>query len=204
MQCCAAILIWPLLLVPATQTDAPKKVAGRTLAEFTAELESPNVFVRLRAAKSLRAFGKSAVPALSKALQDKNNGVQYWAASHLGDIGSAPKEAVAILRKLEAGKHPATAMAAAYALCRIEKPKDHIKLLIGRLDYPERGMACSAAEFLGRLGQDGRPAVPALEAAYHRHNKKPGEANKGNTDYHICGASQNALRQILGEWDAEK
>ncbi|MFK7821893.1 MAG: HEAT repeat domain-containing protein [Planctomycetaceae bacterium] len=198
------MLIWPLLLTPSVQTDAPRKVAGRTLSEFAADLDSPNVFVRLRAAKSLRAFGKPAVPSLAKALGDKHTGVQYWAASHLGDLGSAPKQSVAVLGKMKAGKNPATAMAAAYALCRIEKPEKHIKLLIARLEYPERGMACAAAEFLGRLGQDGRSAVPALEAAYHRNDKKPGAKNPGKADYHIRGASQNALRLILGEWEPTK
>ena len=80
MHVCLATLIWPLLIgTGSLQTEAPKSVAGRTLAEWTADLDSPNEFVRLRAAKSLRPFGKAAVPSLVKALADKHIGVQYWA-----------------------------------------------------------------------------------------------------------------------------
>lgn len=201
MPVCVAV-VWPLLLGPSIQVDEPKFVAGRTLAEWTVDLDSPNEFVRLRAAKSMRPFGKAAVASLTKALGDKHLGVQYWAASHLGDAGSATADAIARLRKLEADKNPATSMAAAYALCRIEGPKDHIKLLVERLEYPERGMACCAAEFLGRLGPAGKSAVPALEAAFMRNDQKPGSQAKGG-DYHIRGASQNALRHILGEWKSK-
>ena len=202
MHVCLATLIWPLLIgTGSLQTEAPKSVAGRTLAEWTADLDSPNEFVRLRAAKSLRPFGKAAVPSLVKALADKHIGVQYWAASHLGDVGSAPKDAVATLRKMEARKHPALSMVAAYALCRLDNPKDHIKLLIERLQYPERSMACHAADLLGRLGPAGKTAVPALEEAYRKNDKKPGAKGKAGADYHIRGCSQNALRLILGEWE---
>lgn len=198
------MLMWPLLLGPSVvPAEDPKTVAGRDLAAWTGDLDSPNEFVRLRAAKSLRPFGKSAVPALTKALGDKHVGVQYWAASHLGDIGSAPKIAVESLRRMKAGKHPATAMAAAYALCRTEGPGKHIQLLMSRLEYPERGMACCAAEFLGRLGPAGEAAVPALEEAYRKNDKKPGAKGKAGADYHIRGCSQNALRLILGKWEPQ-
>lgn len=184
----------------AEQAKPVKEVAGRTLGQWVVDLDSPNEFVRLRAVKSLLPFGKAAVPPLSRALGDKHIGVQYWAASHLGDLKTAPKPAIATLRKMEAGKNEALAMAAAYALCQIEKPDGHITLLMLRLEYPERGMACCAAEFLGKLGTKAKAAVPALEAAYKRHDRKPGEKGKASADYHIRGASQNALRLILGKW----
>ncbi len=202
----AALLIGSLLFGAPVEPQAKPvtQVAGRALKAWTADLDSPNEFVRLRAAKSLLAFGKPAIPSLVKALGDKNVGVQYWAASHLGDLQTAPKEAVKMLRQFESGKNDALAMVAAYALCQIEKPGDHIKLLMSRLEYPERGMACCAAEFLGRLGPKGKPAVAALEAAYHRNNRKPGEPGKATADYHIRGTSQNALRHILGSWKPKK
>ena len=202
----AALLIGSLLFGAPVEPQAKPvtQVAGRTLEAWTADLDSPNEFVRLRAVKSLLPFGKRAVPSLVKALGDQHAGVQYWAASHLGNLRTASKDAVAILHKFEAGKNDALAMAAAYALCQVEKPDGHIKLLISRLEYPERGMACSAAEFLGRLGAKGKPAVAALEAAYYRNNRKPGEPGRAKADYHIRGASQNALRHILGSWEPKK
>jgi len=201
----AALMIsW--LLAGSSHSDLPgpvTDVAGKTLPQWTKDLNSPNEFVRLRAVKNLLPFGKAAVPSLAKALGDNHVGVKYWAASHLGDLGTAPQASTAALLKMEAGKNEALAMAAAYALCRIDKPDGHIKLLMSRLEYPERGMACCAAEFLGKLGPGAEAAVPALEAAYKRNDRKPGEKGKPAADYHIRGASQNALRLILGNREAK-
>lgn len=186
--------------LPPAQNQAAmavQSVAGRNLKEWAADLKSPNEFIRLRAAKSLLPFGKSAVPALCEALGDKHVGVQYWAASHLGSIGVASPSATRTLMQMESGKNPALAMAAAFALCRLEKSDKHLKVLVARLEYPQRGMACAAAEFLGKVGPPAKSAVPALVATHTRHNKKKGPG----VDYHVRGACQNALRLILGEWE---
>ncbi len=170
--------------------DDAKKVAGRTLEQWAADLDSENEIVRLRAAKSLGPFGDAATKTLIKALDDQSAGVQYWAAYHLGPIGEKAKTAIDKLKAIKANKqHPGTAMAAAYALCRIEGVKPHIDLLIERTHHPERGMACSAAEFLGMIGPDAKAAVPTLE----KHQK-------GHKDYHVKGACQNALRKIVPGW----
>ena len=205
MHVCAAVAIWPLLVsttIPL-QADAPQSVAGRSLQQWSADLDDPNEFVRLRAIRSLRAFGRPAIPAVVQALDDPHVGVQYWAASHLGDFATAPRAAVAVLQSRRDGENEAVAMAAAYALCRIQGPDGNIDLLISRLQYPERGMACSAAEFLGRLGPAGKSAVPALEEAYRSNDKKPGSPGPATADYHIRGAAQNALRLILGTWEPQ-
>lgn len=192
----AALLI-PLISAPHfPQADAPQSIAGRTLSQWTADLAHPNEFVRLRAAKTLRAFGRPAVPSLSRALSDRHAGVRYWAASHLGDFATASRETVSRLKSLKSGEHPAVAMAAAYALCRVDSTDSHIELLIERLESSQRGTACCAAEFLGRLGSEGKPAVAALEAAFERHKR-----GVRGADYHVNGAAQNALRQILGQWE---
>ena len=139
--------------------------------------------------------------ALLGALDDPSAGVRYWAASHLGAIGPTADRALPRLKELKADQEfPAVQMAAAFALCRIDKVEDHLQLLTARLDYPERGMACSAAEFLGRLGADGQAAVPALERAYHANSRQQNPVRKDNPDYHIQGACQNALRKIVEDW----
>ena len=106
-----------------------------------------------------------------------------------------------VLRKLSKSKdQPAIAMAATYAICGITGPEKHLDKLAEYLNYPERGMACSAAEFLGKLGPKASAAVPALEAAFRNNDRVPGKKGKGNRDYHIRGACQNALRKIVPGW----
>lgn len=188
-------IIGTLLLSLSVQ--AQEKVAGRTVEGWAKDLDNKNEFVRLRAVKSLGPFGKKALEPLRKALDDKHPGVRYWAASHLGAIGTEAKLAIDRLYELKKDKnHPGVAMAAAFALCRIESVNPHIELLIQRLKYPERGMACASAEFLGRLGpKDGKSALPALERAFKDH-----ERGKKGADYHVQGAAQNALRKINPNW----
>ncbi len=182
----------------------PDQVAGRTVSGWSRDLEHANVFVRLRAAKTLGVFGPRAAGSLIRALDDQDAGVRYWAASHLADMGDAAKPAVPRLRKLrQSQRHPAVAMAAAFALCRLDTLDGNLELLVERLRDPERGMACSAAEMLGRLGPAAKSAVAALEQTYRRHHRRPGEPGPVRADYHVRGAAQNALRKIQPGWKSK-
>jgi len=200
-SCFYSLLFVALMVLPAQTVRAEKTVAGRNLAGWSADLNHENFIARLRAVKSLGPFGSAAVEPLTAALDDKHPGVQYWAASHLGAIGLEAKPATKKLRILSKNSdQPAVALAATYALCEITGPEKHLAKLSEYLKYPERGMACSAAEFLGKLGPKAVAAVPALEAAYRNNDRVPGKKSKGNRDYHIRGACQNALRNIVPGW----
>ena len=57
-----------LAVAPASVVPAADVVAGRSLAEWTAELQTSSPVARRRGVLSIGAFGKSAVPVLTKAL----------------------------------------------------------------------------------------------------------------------------------------
>lgn len=172
------------------------RVAGRTVADYQAEIESDDRVVRLRALKSLGAFGPRAAAAIRGALEHDDPAMRYTAAVQLGSMGGEPlEESLDTLQRLAAeDRSHGVRMAASYALCAEGRLEAHLPMLIESLEYPERGMACSAAELLSQLGGDAVDAVPALQAAYEKH--RPGA--KGG-DYHIGGAAMNALRKIRGE-----
>lgn len=177
---------------------AGRTVAGRALAGWVADLSHDNEFVRLRAVKTLGAFDEAAIPALKSSLEDASAGVRYWAASHLGKIGKpAASSKSKLLALLKVEKNPAVVLAANFALCRVDQVDSHLGGVTKFLEYPERGMASSAAEFLGKLGTAGKSAVPALEKAYRRHTR----GQKG-ADHHVKGAAQNALRKIQPGWNS--
>lgn len=187
-------LLFTLCLLTVTATgESPATVSGRTIDEYAALLDDTDRVVRLRAIKSLGAFGVDAGDAIRKGLEHDDAAMRYTAAVHLGRIGGKPLElAAARLAKLAADKKShAVRMAASYALCETGNTAEHLPLLIESLSYPERGMACCAAELLGRLGPDAEAAIEPLEAAYAKH--APG--TQGG-DYHIGGAAKNALRKI--------
>jgi|GEM_PF-4612150 len=184
----------------SAQQHPPRQIAGRTLQQWAQDLDDSNEIVQARAAKMLGLFGAQAVPVLKQCLNHSSEAVRYWACSHLGDL--APRGDQTLVERLNQlkndAKHPACALAAAYALCRIEGPKGHIQLLIQRLDHGEPGMAIAACDFLGRLGPQAKAAVPALErtartfyAKVRRHIHRV---------YHVDRAAENALRQIDPQW----
>lgn len=174
--------------------NGPAKVAGRTLAEWTKDLGANSELVRLRAVKSLGPFGAAAIDPLEKGLNDSSEAVQYWAADHLGKIGvqlSRIKQAERIRMRLEElclKQESAIVIAAAYARFQMDAGKKWLEILTDKLNSPHREMACSAAEFLGKIGPKATPALPQLEQHF-----------KGHKDYHVRGACQNAIRKIKQE-----
>ncbi len=179
-----------------TQTPSGKTVAGRTVDQYAEQLSSENRVVRLRAIKSLGAFGEAAGDVLVSALENDDRAVVYTAAVHLGRIGNQPlKSAVEPLTALAENKDSLSLrMAASFALCRAGQIDKRLSVLADALSYPDRGTACSAAELIGMLGKDAAAAIEPLEKVFA--NNDPA---KRNGDYHVGGAANNALRKIRGE-----
>ena len=158
--------------------------AGRTLDEWATDVDSPNRIVRLRAVKMLGVFGADAVPALTAALANPDDGVKYWAASALGDVGPSAAPAAPRLRKIVGQDRPALEISAAYALCRIGRLDEGMPILIAGVKQPDKAIACCAADFLARIGPPARAALRALKTA------------TDSRDTHIARASREALRRI--------
>ena len=165
---------------------AAEIVAGRSLTNWSSELNSTSPVVRRRAVLSVGAFGKEAVPILAQALSHDDDVVRYWAASELGDLGGDAKPAVESLRKMLGEKSIGVRIAAAYALCRIEAVDEGLPTLLEGLKHRERGAWNASADFLARIGPPAKDAVATLEA----------EGKRG--DDHIADICNEALRRIRG------
>ena len=189
------LFIVTILILPwqAVTAEAPATVAGRSLEQYAELLNDPDRVVRLRAMRSLAPLGEQAGVVIARGLDHDDNAMRYLAAVQLGQIGGKPLDRAAerLSELADDERSLAVRMAASYALCELGRVDQHLPLLVESLQYPERGMACSAAELIGRLGPQAKAAIGALEAAYAKH--RPGA--KGG-DYHIGGAALNALRQI--------
>ena len=166
--------------------DSINVVAGRSLVDWSTELQSSSPVVRRRAVLSVGAFGKNAVPALTKALSHDDEVVRYWAASELGDLGDDAKSAAEPLRKLLGEKLIGVRIAAGYALCRIGQVDEGLPALLEGLKHNERGVWNSSADFLARIGPPAKGAIPTLE-----------EVGKSGAD-HIADICNEALRRIRG------
>lgn len=183
---------WSVILLVGLLTfecpaAAPKSVAGRSLAEWSAELSSKSRTRRLRAALTLPSFGADAVKPLVGALDHADPGVIYWAASGLGDLAHKSAYTRPVLLRLRGLlKHKAVGvrLSAAYALSRLGETGSGVRMLAKGLEHPHRGVACAAADFLARIGPPAVNAILELRvAAKHK-------------DYHVKGAANEALRRI--------
>jgi HEAT repeat protein len=189
------VVSWCVLLAISARSVAedPTTVAGRSIQDYAVQLDDADRVIRLRAVKSLGAFGAAAAEPLQRALDHSDAAVRYTAAVHLGRIGGPSLEsAEQRLQQLADDESSlAVRMAASFALCRAGSLEKHLPLLVETLNFPERGMACSAAELIGQIGPPAAAAIEPLQRVYQKH--RPG-AQGG--DYHIGGAAQNALRKL--------
>ncbi|WP_253161404.1 HEAT repeat domain-containing protein [Stieleria tagensis] len=183
----------------AANAATTKTVAGMTINDCQQALDSDQRSERLRAIRTLGAFNADAAAPLAAALGHSDAAVRYLAATSLGRIGGKSlKDAAETLQAMATAdddKQPLSVrMAAAYALCADGQTKQYLPILIDAVSYPQRGTACSAADLIAQIGPPASAATAALEKAYAEN--KPGVAGG---DYHVGGASLNALRKIRGE-----
>ena len=191
------LLVGVLLATPATgKNTATVEVAGRSLVSWSKDLPSEDRTTCLIAAKTIGIFGQTAVPTLLEMLAHDDAAVRYWAASHLGDIGSPATNAVPGLTRLKNDSSPSVRTAVAFALCRIEGVAKHNGPLMDAIQSKQRGTACTAADFLARIGPDAKTLLPAIEAKHL-------QITEGKGDYHIRGALKNAVRAIRNDGKLE-
>ena len=181
---------WCQWAVPPT-----KKIDLKTARGQLAKLRQPRRSVRWRAANKLRAAGPDCapiVPELIALLNDADSFVRDFAASALGSIGPAAKEAVPalheLLKKSPIGaacglggigpdardavpdlidaletNHGNCRTLVAGALWKIDPHSEHvIPALVADLMHDRSGIRRGAALELGRIGPPAKAAVTAL------------------------------------------
>lgn len=172
------------------------EIAGRTLEAWSKDLSASNETVQLRAAKMIGLFGKEAIPTLENLLRSPNDAIRYWAANHLGNLGPEAADSLTTLKAAVNDHSLPVRMSINYALSRIDEPGPWFVSLVKGVQSDERSIACSAADFLTRIGPPARSTLPILQETFDRHSRPGG-------DYHILGAVKNALRAIKNEGTLE-
>jgi HEAT repeat protein len=144
------------------------------LRQLTDALESGDNLVRAQTAEVLGNIGESAAaatPVLVEALADDNDRVRAKAAEALGKLGESATDAVPeLVRALKDQDNWVSALAAE-ALGEIGAASDGpaparvVSGLMRSLRHTNPHVREKAAESLGKLGNDARPALPGLERA---------------------------------------
>jgi hypothetical protein len=149
----ATAAILNLILQGPASAGADGDVSAKVKAAIT-QLHSSDMIDAVEAGMELGELGKAAVPALIAELD--NVGVQYLAASALGDIGADAAPAVPGLLKLLGNDDPEVRAGAAKALGQIKAEPDKavpaLQALAGDPESPVRTAAASSLLLFGVKG----------------------------------------------------
>jgi HEAT repeat protein/predicted DNA-binding WGR domain protein len=132
-------------LVVTAQADSIAAVRGQALQALT----------RLYGA----ALGEEVLQACLRALRDPDPGVRLHAVEALGQVDGTKAEP--LLRAALAQPNNLVRRGAFQALLK-RQPPDLFRLLMERLDDKDWAVSATAAEELGKLGEQARTAVPSL------------------------------------------
>jgi uncharacterized sulfatase len=120
---------------------------------------------RLGETAALASEGKAALAKLIKAMDDTDAAVRYWGATGIGNNGKDGLKAESLMVKALKDDSASVRVAAARALCFMDKPKKAIPVLIDTLDGPHEWARLQAAIVLDSIGEMARPAEKALKKA---------------------------------------
>jgi uncharacterized sulfatase len=127
---------------------------------------------RLGETAALASEGKAALPKLIKAMGDRDAAVRYWGATGIGNNGKNALKAESLMIKALKDDSASVRVAAARALCQMDKPKKAIPVLIDTLSSPHEWARLQAAIVLDSIGEMARPAEDALKKALHKQPNK--------------------------------
>jgi len=143
---------------PRVGSAQEREIAGRTREAWALDLTSASEVVRLRATRMLPQFGVSSTGELLRALKDESAAVRYVAAAALGDLEVSEANVQSALERLKTDPSESVRLSAAYALWQRSADPASVKVLLDQLKSPNRGLSCSAVDFVARLKIS--PALP--------------------------------------------
>ena len=127
---------------------------------------------RLGQTAALASQGKQGLPKLTKALDDVDAAIRYWAATGIGNIGTDATSTENKINKALSDPSPSVRVAAARALCRMNKPKKALPVLIDTMNSEYQWARLQAAIVLDEMGEMAKPAEKALKKALKNQPNK--------------------------------
>ncbi len=131
------------------------------------------------------ALGQRSQEALHKDLQHENAAIRYWAAIQLGNHPERQPEVSLLMEKLN-DPIPAVRIAVARALEKLGKAAPAINKLKAELQNEDPWNRLMAAQVLDEMGDQAKPAIPALKSVMDDENK------------YVVRVANHALNEMLG------
>ena len=134
----------------------------------------------------------SPIAPLAAALSDDDAAVRYWAATGLGNRAQDDQSTAPALEPLLKDPSSVVRIAAARALCRMDRPKKALNVLAQELKTGSQWERLHAAIVLDGIDETARPAIKAMQQAL-----EPRKDLYANGKYTIR-VINHALNQLLG------
>jgi N-sulfoglucosamine sulfohydrolase len=125
-------------------------------------------FKDLLAMADLVGRGPAHLPSLLDGLAHPDAGIRYWSATGLAALKQEALPAKSALLTTLNDKASWVRFTAAEALCHIDEAETAVPVLAAGLQDQDMRVALHAAEILAVIGNNAKPAIPAMQAAIQR------------------------------------
>ncbi|NQT17498.1 MAG: sulfatase-like hydrolase/transferase, partial [Planctomycetes bacterium] len=119
-------------------------------------------FDRILATAILSGEGPDAAPELIERIDDADAAVRFWAVIGLTNVGVRDGASADALGKALADTSVEVRIAAAEALCGIDRQEAALPVLVETLSHESRWVGLQAANALDRIGEKARPTIDAI------------------------------------------
>ncbi|HBV63187.1 MAG TPA: sulfatase [Rhodopirellula sp.] len=159
-------------LIPEAEIEIQEQNSGSRFEILNNSKGSRQALRRLVDMATEASNGPSALQKLSAGLADPDPSVRYWAATGIGNIGSAAADSQPAIKKALVDTSPSVRIAAARAAAKIGDTTAAIRVLEQELASDHQWGRLAAAIVLDEMDEQARPALPALKRALENQPNK--------------------------------
>jgi uncharacterized sulfatase len=159
-------------LIPEAEIEIQEQNSGSRFEILNNTKRSRQALSRLVDMATEASNGPSALQKLSAGLNDQDPSVRYWAATGIGNIGTAAADAQPAIKKALIDTSPSVRIAAARAAAKLGDSTAAIRVLEQELASDHQWGRLAAAIVLDEMDEQARPALPALKKALENQPNK--------------------------------
>ena len=171
-------------LLPEAEIEIREKAAG---SRFDILRGKNKLNAQLGNAAAMASAGVYALPSMIQSMQHSDAAVRYWGATGVGNVGKTAVIAHQPMIDALNDKSPSVRIAAARALAKLGDLESALPVLEMELQSEHQWGRLAAAIVLNEMGDQARPAIPALKKALVNQPNK-----------YIVRVANRALNELLG------
>jgi uncharacterized sulfatase len=149
-------------LIPEAEINYRQEKAGSAW-NILRTGESNGIMKQVGQTSALSLEGMDVLPQLKQAVESQEPVVRYWAAVGIGNLGIRAKSAASLMEGLLDDESENVRVAAARALCRMDRPKKALPVLVAVLDEGSQWARVHAANVLDEIEDQARPVIDDMK-----------------------------------------